>query len=276
MFLVVGSNGQLGCQFREKLGNNAEYLSHQELDITDENAVKDFFSRNNIYDFIINCAAYTAVDNAESSVKMAEAVNIQGVKNLAKYGKKIIHFSTDYVFGDDKCRPYTEIDKASPKSVYGYTKLIGENEAIENSDTAIIIRVSWLYSKYGNNFVKKIKKLAEAKHNLDVVFDQVGTPTYAKDLVDLIIEKIIPNTKEHSKEMYHFSNEGVCSWYDFACKIISLLNLHCRINPIETKEDITKAKRPYYSVLSKTKIKDKFNISISHWEESLEKCLKQF
>lgn len=273
--LIIGSDGQLGLEFRKKLGDKAKYLDHKELDITNENAVKNFFANNNKFDFVINCAAYTAVDKAESNVELATAVNIYGARNLAKHSKRIIHFSTDYVFGDEKCRPYVETDKASPKSVYGYTKLLGENEILESSDTAVIIRTSWLYSIYGNNFVKKIQSLATIKDNFDVVYDQIGTPTYAKDLADSVIN-ILPEIENNSKEIYHFSNEGVCSWYDFALKIINFKNIHCKINPIETKEEPLKAKRPFYSVLNKTKIKNKFNISIPHWEDSLERCLKQF
>lgn len=273
--LIFGSNGQLGLEFRKKLENNAEYINHKDLDITNENAVKNFFAKKNKFDFVINCAAYTAVDKAESDVELATAVNIYGARNLAKYSKRIIHFSTDYVFGDEKCRPYIETDRTSPKSIYGYTKLMGENEVLENSDTAVIIRTSWLYSIYGNNFVNKIYKLSMSKNHLDVVYDQIGTPTYAKDLVD-VVYNILPKIENFSKEIYHFSNEGVCSWYDFASRIINLMHLKCKINPIETVEESLKAKRPFYSVLNKTKIKNKFNISIPHWEDSLYRCLKQF
>ena len=273
MFLVVGANGQLGNELRVLLSEKAVYVDREELDITNEQAVKEFFAKQQ-FDFVVNAAAYTAVDKAEEEAEVAALINVDGVRNLAKYGKKIIHVSTDYVFDGTGYQPYKETDKVAPLGVYGKTKLAGEQAALKEAETAIVIRTAWLYSIYGKNFVKTMCVLGQTKEQLKVVFDQVGSPTWAHDLAKAIVS-ILPQVKSGSKEIYHFSNEGVCSWYDFARTIMVKSHLNCRVVPIESCEYPTKAQRPHYSVLNKAKIKQDFNLTIPHWEESLEQCLKQ-
>ncbi len=273
MYLVTGSNGQLGRELAELLPE-AILTDVDTLDITDLNAVKKFVADNNI-DVIINCAAYTAVDKAEDDVDMATKINVDGPKNLALSGAKIIHVSTDYVFDGMGCKPYTEEDETNPVSVYGKTKRAGELAVLQNADVAVVIRTAWLYSPYGNNFVKTMQRLGAERSELNVVGDQIGTPTYAGDLAQAIVQ-ILPQLSRDKKGVYHFTNEGVCSWYDFAYKIMELSELSCQVNPIESKDYPTRATRPFYSVLNKSKIKSTFGIKISHWEEGLKKCLKQF
>lgn len=273
MLLITGSKGQLGTCL-SRLLPDAICVDVDTLDITDCVAVKNFVQQNNV-DTIINCAAYTAVDKAEDDIVLAQKINVDGVKNLALSGTKVIHISTDYVFDGKACTPYSEADLPNPKSVYGKTKLDGENALLENAKTAIVIRTAWLYSEFGNNFVKTMRKLGAERESLNVVFDQVGTPTYAGDLAEAIV-KIIPQVQDGMKEVYHFSNEGVCSWYDFALQIMTLSNLKCKVLPIESSQYPTKASRPSFSVLNKTKIKTQFNIEIPHWLESLQKCVNQF
>lgn len=272
MFLVTGSGGQLGNELRLRLGDKAHYVDRDELDITNAEAVKEFCASRE-YEAIINCAAYTAVDKAEEDAVAAELINVIGPKNLALSGLPLIHVSTDYVFDGESCRPYTETDRTNPQSVYGRTKLAGEEAVLENAETAIVIRTAWLYSQFGNNFVKTMRRLGTERPELRVVFDQAGTPTYAGDLADAIVE-ILPQIKPGMKEVFHFSNEGVCSWYDFAREIMDLSGLVCKVVPIESKEYPTLAKRPAYSVLNKAKIKNTFGLSINHWKESLQSCLK--
>lgn len=272
MFLVVGANGQLGNELRLLLQEQALYVDKDELDITDQQAVQNFFAANNIK-AIINCAAYTAVDKAENDVELATQINVEGPKNLALTGVPLIHISTDYVFDGKSYRPYIETDKPNPTSVYGVTKLAGEQAVLEHAKTAIIIRTAWLYSTFGNNFVKTMQRLGSERSELKVVFDQIGSPTYARDLAIAIVA-ILPQIKANSKEIYHFSNEGVCSWYDFATEIMRLSALDCKVLPIEGKDYPTPAARPFYSVLNKSKIKQDFDISINHWQESLQTCLK--
>ena len=272
MYLVVGANGQLGSSLRCILKEKACYVDKDELDITDSSAVNEFFS-NNKFDAIINCAAYTAVDKAENDADLARLINVDGPKNLAKTGCCLVHVSTDYVFDGTSCKPYVETDMTSPNSVYGETKLLGEQAVIEFASSAVIIRTSWLYSNFGANFVKTMQRLGAEKESLNVVFDQVGTPTYAKDLAQVIVD-ILPKIKNGTKEVYHFSNEGVCSWYDFAKEVMEQSNLDCKVYPIESVEYPTPAKRPHYSVLNKSKIKKDFGIKINHWKESLKECLK--
>lgn len=273
-YLVVGSNGQLGSEFHVCLGNQADYIDIDQLDITDETAVKEYFS-NKSYDFIINCAGYTAVDRAESEKDLAYKVNVKGAEYLAKYGKNVIYVSTDYVFDGMSYKPYIESDTPNPISIYGKTKFNGEKEVLKNAETGIVIRASWLYSSFGHNFVKTILDLAKRKDELNIVCDQIGTPTYARDLAKVII-KIASNVPRGTLGIYHFSNEGCCSWYDFAVEIVNLAGLACKIKPIETKDYPTQAKRPYYSVLNKSKIKNEFNIEIKHWKEGVRECLNQF
>jgi len=272
--LVTGSRGQVGSEI-EALASKYEYTflftDKDELDITDYKAVKEFSLSNKI-DIIINCAAYTAVDRAEDEQELAKKINYLGVENLAKVSKEsnisFIHISTDYVFNGRNFRPYLETDKTNPQSVYGETKLEGERALIEiNPKNSIIIRTSWVYSSHGNNFVKTMIRLGAERDSLGVIFDQIGTPTYAKDLAKSILD-IIPKIKNSKVEIYNYSNEGVASWYDFAKEIMRMAKLDCEINPIETKEYLTPANRPHYSLLNKSKIKKEFNIQIPFWKDS--------
>lgn len=273
MYLVTGSNGQLGNELKRLFGNKAVYADKEELDITSFDDVKRFCSAHD-FEAIINCAAYTAVDKAETDKELAEKINVLGPKNLAMTGIPLIHVSTDYVFDGTACRPYQEDDKTNPQSVYGITKLTGEKAVMEAASTAIIIRTAWLYSSFGNNFVKTMRRLGGERTELKVVFDQVGTPTYARDLAEAIVA-ILPQLKSGMKEIYHFSDEGVCSWYDFAVEIMKESGLKCQVLPIESKDYPTPAKRPSYSVLNKAKIKRDFGLRINHWKESLLSCLKE-
>lgn len=271
MLLVTGANGQLGRELRLLLGNSAVYVGHSELDITDEAAVRAFFEERS-FDFIINCAAYTTVDKAEDDFEAADRINRLGPKLLAKYGKRIIHISTDYVFDGMSSRPYTEGDAAKPLSVYGSTKLAGENTVLAEAETAVVIRSSWMFSCYGENFVKTMRRLGAERKSLGVIFDQVGTPTYAADLSAAIVD-LLPQIKPGTKEIYHYSNEGVASWYDFAVAIMQESGLSCTVCPIETIQYPSRATRPAYSVLNKAKIKRDFGITIPHWMDGLKRCI---
>jgi len=271
MFLVVGSAGQLGNELRLQLGDSAEYVDRNELDITDAYAVRALVNPTK-YQAVINCAAYTAVDKAEDDVDLAAKINVEGPANLAATGVPLVHISTDYVFDGKSCVPYVETDSARPQSVYGYTKLDGERAVMAKARTAAIIRTSWLYSEFGNNFVKTMQRLGKERSSLNVVFDQVGTPTYAGDLAAAIVA-ILPQLKAGTKEIYHFSNEGVCSWYDFATAIMEISGLDCRVMPIESSQYPTRAARPSYSVLNKAKIKETFGMEIRHWRDALEECI---
>lgn len=273
MYLITGCNGQLGRELAARLPD-AICADSDTLDITDAVAVKRFVEKNNI-DLIINCAAYTAVDLAEDNADLAHLVNAIGPKNLACACDKIIHISTDYVFDGNACVPYMADDKTNPVSVYGKTKRDGEVAVLENANCAIVIRTAWLYSVHGNNFVKTMRRLGAEKDQLNVVYDQVGSPTFAGDLADAIVQ-IIPQLTSEKSGVYHFTNEGVCSWYDFATKIMELSGLACNVKPILSSQYPTRAKRPHFSVLDKSKIKSVFNIDINHWEKGLEKCIKQF
>lgn len=279
--LVTGSNGQLGSEIKELTNNDRNNLyfftDRDSLDITDQKMIKSFIATNRI-DTIINCAAYTAVDKAEEDEANANAINHLAVKYLAEIAKeeniKLIHISTDYVFDGTNYRPYVESDPTNPKSVYGATKLAGEKAMQEaNPANSIIIRTSWVYSSFGNNFVKTMLRLGKERDALGVIFDQVGTPTYAKDLAQTILD-IVPQITNEKVEIYHYSNEGVLSWYDFAKEIMYMSKLECHIKPIETKEYPTPAKRPYYSLLNKAKIKKEFGITIPYWKDSVNACLK--
>ena len=273
MLLITGNKGQLGTELSALLPD-ALKTDYDTLDITDEAAVKAFVKENNV-DTIINCAAYTAVDKAEEDVETATRLNVDGVRNLAKSGADVVvHISTDYVFDGSSCCPYTETDIPCPVSVYGKTKKAGEDALFQEAQTAAVIRTAWLYSPYGNNFVKTMRRLGKERESLNVIFDQVGTPTYAADLAQAIVE-LLPHIQKGSKEIYHFSNEGVCSWYDFAKKIMELSGLSCEVRPIETKDYPTLATRPFYSVLNKAKIKGVLGHPIAHWEDALKRCLKE-
>ena len=271
--LITGANGQLGTELA-KLLPEAVLTDVADLDITDFQAVQSFVQERQIKT-IINAAAYTAVDKAEDEPSVAHKINVQGPENLAKTGCKIIHISTDYVFDGTNHQPYRPEDKTNPVSVYGKTKVEGENAVLKNAPTAAIIRTAWLYSPYGNNFVKTMRRLGAERDTLNVVADQIGTPTYAADLAKAI-KQILPQLNEQTKGIYHFTNEGVCSWYDFAVEIMRLSKLSCKVLPITSAEYPTKAQRPFYSVLDKNKIKKTFHLEIPHWKESLEQCLKQF
>lgn len=271
MLLVTGANGQLGNELRLLLGEGAVYVDRAELDITDEEAVKAFF-RERSFDFVINCAAWTAVDRAEDDADAAERVNVLGPRNLARYGRRVVQISTDYVFDGTSCRPYREDDAPNPVSVYGRTKLAGEKAVLEEAESAVVIRTAWLYSSFGANFVKTMLRLGAERESLGVVFDQAGTPTYAADLAAIIVT-VLPQVRPGMKEVYHYSNEGVASWYDFTCAIMEEAGLSCTVRPIESFEYPTKAVRPAYSVLNKAKIRRDFGLSIPHWRDGLRRCL---
>lgn len=271
--LITGANGQLGTEL-QKLLPQAIATDANVLDITDFAAVSDFVKENKI-GTIINCAAYTAVDKAEDEADLAYKINVIGAENLAKTGCKLVHISTDYVFDGTGHQPYLPEDKTNPVSVYGKTKAEGERKVLQNSSLAIIIRTAWLYSFNGNNFVKTMRRLGAERESINVVSDQIGTPTYAEDLAQAIV-KILSQFNQSNCGIYHYTNEGVCSWYDFAHEIMNLSGIDCKVNPIKSAEYLTKARRPFYSVLDKEKIKKVFNIEIPYWKESLVKCLNQF
>ena len=277
--LITGSNGQLGNEMRVIAAQypaiNFIFTDIAELDLTNMEALQQFFTQNKPQ-IVVNCAAYTAVDKAEEDVDLCYLVNKTAVENLAKACAanqvKLLHVSTDYVFDGSSFVPYTEDMPVCPTSVYGKSKLAGEEVAMANCAQTAIIRTSWLYSSFGNNFVKTMIKLGTERDRLTVIFDQVGTPTYAADLAQAIMQIAVYET--FVPGIYHFSNEGVCSWYDFTKKIHKLSNIQCEVLPIETKDYPTKTPRPHYSVLNKAKIKSTYHIAIPHWEDSLERCLK--
>lgn len=273
MWLVTGADGQLGTELKRLLGDNAVYVDRAELDISDEDAVRRFLETRS-FRGVINCAAYTAVDKAEDELEAAELANHLGAKWLAKYGKCIIHISTDYVFDGVHHVPYVEDDLTNPVSVYGKTKLAGEQAVMAHAETAVIIRTAWVYCAHGNNFVKTMLRLGKERQSLNVVCDQIGSPTYAGDLAAAIVA-ILPQMQSGQKTVYHYTNEGVCSWYDFAVAIMEMAGLSCKVNPIGSDGYPTKAKRPYYSVLNKAKIRRDFNVKIRHWREALAYVLKQ-
>ena len=283
--LVTGGNGQLGSELRElssKYDYNFFFTDKNELDASNQEDVRLFVQTNGI-NTIVNCAAYTAVDKAEEDAVVADKINHLAVKGLAEISKenniRLIHVSTDYVFDGKNHKPYNEDDAVSPNNVYGKTKLDGEKAIREvNPPNSIIIRTSWVYSSFGNNFVKTMLRLGKEKDSLGVIFDQVGTPTYARDLAKAILDiisKLDSGVKrENDKvEIYNYSNEGALSWYDFAKEIMRMAKLDCVINPIESKEYPTPAKRPHYSLLNKSKIKKKFGIIIPYWKDGLDECL---
>ena len=276
--LITGCNGQLGNEIQLL---QAQYAQHKwlntdvnELDITDKAAIERFVEANEI-DGIVNCAAYTAVDKAESDPQLARKLNAEAPAFLAevvgKRGGWMVQVSTDYVFNGTKHTPYVETDEPCPNSVYGQTKLEGEQAVSKLCPNTMIIRTAWLYSEFGNNFVKTMIRLGREREQLGVIFDQVGTPTYAHDLATAIMTAIDKGIKPG---VYHFSNEGVTSWYDFTKSIHRLSGINtCQVSPLHTAEYPTPASRPAYSVLDKTKIKAAYGIEIPHWEESLAKCI---
>jgi len=281
--LVTGSNGQLGSEIKDLAANYADFNCYFtdsiDLDICNSGTLEHYIKDNKI-EAVINCAAYTAVDKAEQEAELAKKVNSEGVLNLvnavAKVNGKLIHISTDYVFDGNSFLPYQESDEVNPIGVYGNTKRSGELAVINSDIDAVVIRTSWLYSAYGNNFVKTMLRLGNERDELGVIFDQVGSPTNASDLAKTCLD-ILAYSKEtniNSKgNLYHFSNEGVASWYDFSIAIMTLGKLNCHLKPIETKEYPTPAKRPHFSVLNKSKIKNNFKIDIPYWRDSLAKCI---
>ncbi len=301
--LVTGSNGQLGSELQALHENYREYnftfTDRESLDITCKDCISLTCKEKNIT-HIINCAAYTAVDKAEEDQDNADAINHLAVQNLAEIAKEmgisLIHISTDYVFDGKNYKPYAENDDVNPQGIYGKTKLDGEEALLHVSPPkSIIIRTSWVYSSFGNNFVKTMLRLGKERDELGVIFDQVGTPTYAKDLAEVVLEiieqisrlsRFARSDEDYEKEknghceeqsdvaIYHYSNEGVLSWYDFAKEIMRMAKLTCKVSPIETTDYPTPAKRPHFSLLNKSKIKKEFNLSIPFWKDSLDECLK--
>ncbi|MBQ3677241.1 MAG: dTDP-4-dehydrorhamnose reductase [Bacteroidales bacterium] len=281
--LVTGGNGQLGNELRKVAPNlpfSFTFTDVAELDITHIADIEALFNKQP-FDYIINCAAYTNVNKAESEEDIALKINAIAPENLAqvsaKHNCRFIHISTDYVFDGTNCHPYNEDDAVCPQSAYGRTKLEGEQRALKANPNTIIIRTAWLYSEFGNNFVKTMMRLGTEKDEISVVFDQVGTPTYAGDLAQAIctiIQNIESKQEKFVAGIYHYTNEGVCSWYDFTKEILSQSRISCNVKPIESKDFPTPAKRPFYSVLNKQKIKTTYSIDIPYWKDSLGVCLQ--
>ncbi|MCX6305730.1 MAG: dTDP-4-dehydrorhamnose reductase [Bacteroidetes bacterium] len=278
--LVTGSNGQLGSELRllapDYPGLKFLFTDVAELDITSEPVVEALV-RDMKPGAIINCAAYTAVDKAEQEDNLAFLINATAVGNLAraasKYNALLVHISTDYVFDGKGYKPYMEDDPTNPVSLYAKSKHAGEQQVQSYAGKALIIRTSWLYSAFGNNFVKTMMKYGKERGQLNVVFDQTGTPTYARDLAKTILDIIQSQPAIDGVEVFHFSNEGVTSWYDFAKAIIEFSGIDCKINPIETKDYPLPAIRPFYSVFNKLKIKQRFKLEIPYWKDSLKECM---
>lgn len=278
--LVTGANGQLGNEMRRvsvKSSNNYIFTDVAELDITNLDAIRAMVNQNKV-NVIVNCAAYTNVDKAEDDYDMANLLNNKAAENLAVAAKEadatLIHVSTDYVFKGDKSTPCQETWATDPTGVYGVTKLAGEKSIEATGCKHLIFRTAWLYSPFGKNFVKTMQKLTADKDSLKVVFDQVGTPTYAGDLA-AVIYKVIEENMLDKQGIYHFSNEGVISWYDFAKEICELSGNTCDIQPCHSDEFPSKVKRPNFSVLDKTKVKTTFGITVPYWKDSLKKCIEE-
>ncbi len=286
--LITGSNGQLGRSLKSLLSNTSHYqlffAERNALDLSNKQSIADYFKQHT-FDLVINCAAYTAVDLAEEQQHLAYAINHLAVKQLAETALQnnsiLIQISTDYVFDGNNYLPYSESHQTHAQSVYGASKLQGEIAIQAIAPQAIIIRTSWLYSEFGQNFVKTMLKLGQEREQLNLIFDQIGSPTYAKDLAEAILTIIDSAAFKHTLfqkdkvHLYHYSNEGVCSWYDFAKTIFELSNTACQVNPIETKDYPTAAKRPHFSVLNKAKIKQSYDLAIPYWKDSLQNCLNQ-
>ncbi len=284
--IVTGSNGQVGSELQTLSSQYADFqfvfTDYQELDITDKVAVLTFFKQQK-FQYCINCAAYTAVDKAESEAEKATAINVTGSENLAlackESGTMLIHLSTDYVYHSDQNTPFVEMDETNPQSIYGQTKLEGEKIIQKIHALTIIIRTSWVYSSFGQNFVKTMIRLGKERDKLTIIYDQIGTPTYARSLARAILDMIkkIEGSEMDSKDItgtYHYSNEGVTSWYDFALAVFELENIAVKVLPILTKDYPTPAKRPHFSLLNKAKFKERFGLEIPHWRESLKECLE--
>jgi len=299
--LVTGKNGQLGQSLRNLVGESSlsqvipagivfVFVGRDELELACSDSISAFFADQR-FDAIVNCGAYTAVDKAEDEHGLADQINHIAVAQLAGIARQqtipLIHISTDYVFNGQGFSPYAETDSTDPQNVYGSTKLKGEEAMHASGCAGAIIRTSWVYSEFGNNFVKTMLRLGKERDSLNVIFDQIGSPTYATDLAQAVLAILNAEfSKKHNHQslesecstvnLYHFSNEGVCSWYDFAKAIFELSDISCRVNPIETKDYPTPAKRPHYSVMNKTKIKhDLPGLIIPHWRDSLKTCLKE-
>jgi dTDP-4-dehydrorhamnose reductase len=287
--LVTGKNGQLGQSILSLIGSyplsTFTFVDREALDLSSSESIERYF-KDKKFDVIINCAAYTAVDKAETESGLADQINHLAVKQLAQIAKKqdatFIHLSTDYVFNGQNYKPYEETDKTDPQSVYGLSKLKGEQALQAINPKGIIIRTSWVYSEYGNNFVKTMLRLGKEKEQLGIIFDQVGTPTYAGDLAKAVLDIVksnkleeVENNEANSNNIFHYSNEGVCSWYDFAKTIFEFSGIECQVSPIETRDYPTPAKRPHYSLMNKAKIKNTFAISIPYWKDSLQMCVQR-
>lgn len=287
MILVTGANGQLGQCFRQLADQNPTvyfyFVGSSELDITNKRMVRKFFEQHPV-SWCINCAAYTAVDQAQKEPAAARKINITGVKNLAEVcapqGIPLIHFSTDYVYHTKQNTPFKEEDPVSPKGIYARTKRSGERAAMLANPNTMVIRTSWVYSEFAHNFVKTMLRLGRERSNLNVVYDQIGTPTYAPDLAAAVLD-IIRKTETEAVPPYllagiwHYSNEGVTSWYDFAKAIFEIKNIPCAVKPIESKAYPTPAMRPHFSLMDKSKIRTAFGLEIPHWRESLLRCLEK-
>ena len=283
--LVTGKNGQLGKSIHKRVANNEYtdefvFVGREKLDLSNTDSIASYFNRNN-FDIIINCAAHTAVDKAEEEVVLANQINHLAVAKLAQIAKmqqaKLIHISTDYVFDGEGDKPYTETDETNPINIYGKTKLAGEQALKEIMPTdAIIIRTSWVYSEYGNNFVKTMLRLGKQRGELNVVSDQIGSPTYATDLANSILDTVKNKTfKEAGQEtqVYHYSNVGEISWYEFAKEIFEMAGIQCSVSPITTEQYPTPAKRPKNTLMNKDKIAETFSVDIPDWKESLNTCM---
>ncbi len=280
--LVTGAKGQLGSELNYLASSyryNFEFIDREELDLADEERIIPFLENSNP-DFIINCAAYTAVDKAEDEPELAKAINITATQKITNYchnhKKRLIHISTDYVFDGNFEEPINEVAKPNPQSVYGYTKWKGEQVIIDSLNDAYIIRTAWVYSSFGNNFVKTMLRLGSEKKEIKVIVDQIGSPTYARDLAAAILEIIGQIEQENDQPgIYHYSNEGSCSWAEFANEVMRIGKLNCNVKPITTSEYPTKAERPKYSVLDKSKIKSNLpTVSLNDWRLSLKECMK--
>lgn len=276
--LVTGGNGQLAQSLKDVVNHQDEldvdFQDLPDLDITNKQQLESYFSNNEL-DYCINCAAYTAVDLAEEQSELAYAVNAEGPKNIAmlclKYNIKLIHISTDFVFDGQQRTPYSETDAPNPLSVYGASKLQGERNVQDVMENYFIVRTSWLYSEYGKNFMKTMLKLSETRDQISVVSDQIGSPTYAGDLAEGLIKIVLSSSISYG--IYHYSNGGIVSWYDFAVEIFKQLGKTIEVKPIKTKDYPTAAKRPKYSVLDTTKIKNNFDYTIKDWQVSLNKII---
>lgn len=269
---VIGISGQVGGEI-QRIFHDAIYLSRRDIDLSSAESIETFFKEKKPQ-IIINCSAYTQVDLAEKESELVYQVNTIAPAILAGLCEKFIHFSTDYVFNGQGFKPYVETDCTGPTGIYGQAKLAGEKAVFEANPSAVIIRTSWVYSDLGKNFVKTILKLGSERSELKVVADQIGSPTYAKDLAHLVVEHGLKSWN-FKGGIYHYSNEGVASWYDFAYEIMKMKGLNCKVLPIKTEEYPTPAIRPHFSVLDKSKIKKELGIEIPHWKESLELCLQK-